>query len=66
MSEVDRHERVTKLFLEACKLPADQRAELLVRECGSDAQMRREVEAMLGADTKPEGFLDVPVLGEGF
>jgi tetratricopeptide (TPR) repeat protein/predicted Ser/Thr protein kinase len=66
MNEADRHERVTELFLAACELPADERKGFLARECGSDAPLRREVEAMLGADTKPESFLDVPVLGQGF
>ena len=45
---VDR-ERVRELYVEAAALPAEDVAAYLDRVCGSDADLRREVESLLSA-----------------
>ncbi|HUJ03417.1 MAG TPA: serine/threonine-protein kinase, partial [Rhizomicrobium sp.] len=42
--------RLAQLFQEALDLPADRRSAYLERECGTDAELRREVSALLAAD----------------
>jgi serine/threonine protein kinase/tetratricopeptide (TPR) repeat protein len=55
--------RVQSLFLEAVEhaAPAD-RAAVLDRGCGSDAELRRRVEALLRAHDEPDSRLDRPVV----
>lgn len=46
----ERRARVKKLFAEACALPAEERFVFLDRQCGDDAGLRREIEALLASD----------------
>ena len=39
MSE-DRYKRAKKLFLEVCDLDAHERAAVLAKKCGDDAELR--------------------------
>jgi serine/threonine-protein kinase len=50
MLRPDRWRRVESLFLRALELPAGERGAFVERECGGDAELRREVEEMLDAD----------------
>ncbi|MCC6406471.1 MAG: tetratricopeptide repeat protein [Planctomycetes bacterium] len=48
--ESERWKRIEALFHRAADLAADERAALLDRECGSDRELRREVELLLAND----------------
>src|SRR5262249_10693136 len=53
--------RVQAVFLAAAELPASDRVAILNRECGSDVELRRRVEALLQANDQPGRFLDRPL-----
>jgi formylglycine-generating enzyme required for sulfatase activity/serine/threonine protein kinase len=61
----ERHQRAKELFLAACELDAREAAAFLQRECGADAELRREVEELLGVDTAGVSVLDKQVSGVG-
>jgi serine/threonine protein kinase/tetratricopeptide (TPR) repeat protein len=46
----DRHRRAKEVFLAACELPADERAPYLDKACAGEADLRREVDALLEID----------------
>ena len=46
----DRWARVSELFADALDIDADGRAAWLDRQCGDDAELRREVESLLASD----------------
>ena len=48
--DTQRWQRVSAIFDEAVDAARDVRAELLDRQCAGDAELRREVEALLAAD----------------
>ena len=52
----ERHQRATRIFLEACDLHGSARLALLERRCGDDIELRQHVEKMLAHDG-----LDLPV-----
>ncbi len=54
--------RVQAVFLQVADLPPDERAAVLDRECGPDADLRGRVESLLGAHDQPDAFLDTPVI----
>src|SRR5271167_4805065 len=56
--------RVQAVFLSAveCHEPA-ARAAVLDRECSTDAELRRRVEALLRAHDQPDSLLDQPLVG---
>lgn len=56
--------RVQAVFLSAveCHEPA-ARAAVLDRECATDAELRRRVEALLRAHDQPDSPLDQPIVG---
>ncbi len=60
-SSSDRWRRVESLFYEAVELKPEARAEFLQRSCGSDAELRKEVETLLESAEKPMDFLHQPV-----
>jgi serine/threonine protein kinase len=43
----ERYERAKKLFLDVCDLSATERAAVLDRECGDDAELRADVESLI-------------------
>ena len=53
--------RAQAIFLTAADQagPAD-RAALLARDCGEDAELRRRVEALLQAHDQPQTYLNAP------
>jgi len=55
-------QRVRLVFHAALELPADERADYLVRACGGEEDTRREVESLLAAHGGSEGFLERPAL----
>ncbi|HRX81211.1 MAG TPA: hypothetical protein P5307_19215, partial [Pirellulaceae bacterium] len=46
----ERYARVKELFLLACELDKSERLALLTEQCGSDAELRKEVESLLAHD----------------
>ena len=51
------------IFKAAVKLPPDRRAAYLDQACGSDAELRAEIESLLHAHDATGGFLeDVPAV----
>src|SRR5215831_2157324 len=53
----DRWNRIEALFLEVVELAPEARAELLDRECGSDSELRAEVNRLLASDTEASSML---------
>src|SRR2546426_6639346 len=51
---------------EALDLPAGQRAAYLDQACAGDAELRRQVEALLRAHEAAEDFLETPPTALGF
>lgn len=62
MAKNERYARVCELVLEAIELSGAERADYLDRECGEDADLRSEVEALLAQEGSEEDFLDRPVV----
>lgn len=59
--DADRYQRAKRLFLEATEQPTGERESFIARACGDDAELRREVEALLAAsDQAPTG--DAPAV----
>src|SRR6516162_2002707 len=56
---------VQAVFLAAVDQPLPDRAALLDRECGTDAELRQRVEALLSAHDKADSFLESPAGGMG-
>jgi eukaryotic-like serine/threonine-protein kinase len=57
----ERWEVVKEVFEAALELDPEQHAPYLDRACAGDAEVRREVEAMLIADGQAGPFIDTPV-----
>lgn len=60
-----RHQRIKELFLAACDLEGEERRAFLARECGTDDDLRREVEELLGVDEGGVSVLERQALGTG-
>jgi serine/threonine protein kinase/tetratricopeptide (TPR) repeat protein len=45
-----RHDRVSKIFLEACEVSGEERESYLNEACAGDVELRREVESLLRHD----------------
>jgi predicted ATPase/serine/threonine protein kinase len=56
----ERWNLVTELFHRACDLPSGDRAAFLEASCGDDAELRREVESLLGENEQEDSFLEAP------
>src|SRR4051794_24606063 len=53
------------IFKHAIKLPAEQRAAYLSEACGTNRELREEVESLLRAAGASGDFLDKPALAPG-
>ncbi|MHC4945243.1 MAG: tetratricopeptide repeat protein [Planctomycetota bacterium] len=61
---MDRWEQIKKIFKEGLQRTAEERPAFLEEACGSDAALRKEVEALLSASQgEDDGFLDPPTEG---
>ncbi len=56
--DVERYERVQRLFLEAVDLPEPERHAFLARECGDDGALLDRLQRMLDTDARGGQFLD--------
>ena len=59
----ERWARVKALFLEAVEYPESERMAFLVSATGDDAELRKEVEALLASDAAAGSFCEVPAAG---
>ena len=64
MNPKERHERISDLFLAACKLPPGQRSAFLEDACRDDPKLLADVEHMLREDALHSRFLETPALGQ--
>jgi serine/threonine protein kinase/TolB-like protein/Flp pilus assembly protein TadD len=61
-SSSTRWQRLQALFYEAVELKPEARSAFLEQNCAGDAELRKEVEALLDAAKKPMDFLQQPVV----
>src|ERR1700733_152044 len=61
-SSSDRWQRLEALFYAALDLPPEARSEFLETNCGSDADLRKEIEILLASAYMPLESLQKPVL----
>ena len=61
-SSSTRWQRLQALFYEALELKPESRLAFLERNCAGDAELRKEVEALLDSAEKPMDFLQQPVV----
>jgi serine/threonine protein kinase/TolB-like protein len=61
-SSSDRWRRLEALFYEALELKPEARSEFLEEQCDGDAELRKEIEGLLGSAGKPIDSLQQPVL----
>ncbi len=63
----ERHQQICDLFARLCEQPSEAHNAFLDQACADDADLRREVEAMLAADAHPLRLDSFPALdlGEG-
>jgi serine/threonine protein kinase len=58
----DRWQQIEKICQSALELEESQRKAFLEEACGADAELRREVESLLGFDKRGDGFIEQPAL----
>src|SRR5688572_4321404 len=59
----DRWSRIEEAFLAALELPAQERAAYLDNACGSDTELRREIESLLNETEGTKDFMESPAGG---
>jgi serine/threonine protein kinase len=57
-----RWQQIEELFQQASEIAPDQRASLLAQACDGDAELRREVEALLEEESRINSLLKEPVI----
>ncbi len=57
-----RWQQIEELFQQASEIAPDHRASLLAQACDGDAELRREVEALLKDESRIKSFLKEPVI----
>jgi serine/threonine-protein kinase len=62
----ERTTRIGKIFEEALERPPGERRSFLAEACGDDADLRKEVESLLDADSRAGDFMERPVVEHGF
>jgi serine/threonine-protein kinase len=53
-----RFGQIEQLYLAALDKPTDERAAFVIAACGDDGELRREVESLLGHDSREDNFLN--------
>lgn len=56
----EKNERIAEIVERALELEPDQRAALILDLCAGDADLRREVESLLGFQEKARDFIEAP------
>lgn len=60
--KLERWRQIEQLYQAALELDAAQRATFLNQACGSDDELRRQVESLLRFDEKAESFIEMPAV----
>jgi len=55
-------QKIEEIFDEAAELPRAEREDFLNEVCDGDADLRREVEALLAADEQSNDFIESPII----
>ncbi|MEZ5966487.1 MAG: SUMF1/EgtB/PvdO family nonheme iron enzyme [Planctomycetota bacterium] len=58
----ERYQRVKAVFHEAVEHPPEARAEIVRAQCGDDAELRQQVEALLASHDLADEFLSQPAM----
>ena len=58
----ERWNAMTSIFADAVELPSAERSAFLTQACGTDAELRKEVESLLAAHDSDGKFLESPVI----
>jgi serine/threonine-protein kinase len=61
-ASAERWDAITSIFADAVELPPGERAAFVAKACGTDADLRREVESLLTAHESDAGFLESPAV----
>jgi serine/threonine protein kinase/tetratricopeptide (TPR) repeat protein len=59
------NQEARRIFMDLSEIPRSGRAAALARECGDDAALREEVEALLRAEQQADRFMAAPTAAEG-
>jgi serine/threonine protein kinase/tetratricopeptide (TPR) repeat protein len=57
--------RIKELFAEALRVPPAARSAFVAETCGADRELREELEGLLAAHERPDGFLQEPTYPPG-
>ena len=60
--KAERWQKIERLYHAALERDGDERASFLTEACSDDASLLREVERLLAANERADGFLDTPAL----
>jgi serine/threonine protein kinase/Tol biopolymer transport system component len=60
--DAERYKKIDEIFDAALELQAHERADYLHRVCGTDSELRREVESLLDARNEVGNFIQTPAL----
>ena len=52
--------KIEEIYHAALDLPEEQRDAFLIKKCGADIELRREVDCLLGFDAKARSFIESP------
>ncbi|HEX4946007.1 MAG TPA: protein kinase [Blastocatellia bacterium] len=64
MNSPERMQQMQQLFHETLERPPQERRAYLAQHCAGDAELQREIEALLNAHEESEGFLSKPANGQ--
>ena len=59
----ERWQQIKTIFDSAVDIDPAERGEFLRQSCGSDGELRREVESLLAFDVEPSSVLERPIVG---
>lgn len=62
LHSAQRWQQIESLFHECLALPEESRSRFLEEQCGSDLELRKEIEALLASADEPMDFLEQPVV----
>ncbi len=58
----ERWQKVEAIVFSALEIAPDKRESFLAKECADDAELREEVESLIGYDEKSEEFINAPAI----
>src|SRR5436190_23550029 len=62
--DAERYKKIDEIFDIALELEADERAVYLQQACGTDSDLRREVESLFEARSEVGNFIQTPAFAE--